>query len=278
MFKDLLVSPVLKWAGGKRQLLEALTPLLPEHIDSYCEPFVGGGAVLFHIQPAKASINDVNAELISVYKVIRDDVDGLVECLKTLKNDQETFYRIRNLDRDRKSYAALGPAEKAARIIYLNKTCFNGLFRVNSAGEFNTPYGRYRNPNIVNEETLRAVSRYFNAASIKITHGDYGAVLEKVTPKTFVYLDPPYDPLSNSASFTSYTRIGFGREEQVRLRDWCVELDRRGCRFMLSNSATDFIRDLYQDFNVSIVRAKRAINSVAARRGQVDEVLVRNYE
>lgn len=279
MEKDQLVAPVMKWVGGKRQLLDAITPLLPKEITTYCEPFVGGGAVLFSIQPPKALVNDINADLITVYEVIRDDVEGLVDSLSRHRNTPEYFYQIRDMDRDRERYCALSKVERASRVLYLNKTCYNGLFRVNSAGEFNSPFGRYKNPNIVNEPVLRAVSRFLNTADITFSHGDFADVLEKVPSGAFVYLDPPYDPVSDTASFTGYNKGGFNRDEQIRLKEWCDKLTARGIKFLLSNSATDFIKDLYRSYEpyMTIVEAKRMINSVGSKRGAIQEVLVRNY-
>lgn len=270
--------PVVKWVGGKRQLLPTLVPLLPKKFTTYCEPFLGGGAMLFWKQPSKAIVNDINSDLIHMYEVIRDDVENLILELKKHKNESAYFYEIRDWDRDREKYDALSSIEKAARIIYLNKTCYNGLFRVNNAGEFNTPFGNYKNPNIVNAPTLRAVSAYFLSAKITFSCCDYKEVLAKVPRGTFVYLDPPYDPVSDTAKFTGYSRGGFCRDDQIRLRDCCDALDRKGIKFMLSNSATDFIIEQYSAYHITVVKAKRAVNSDAARRGQVDEVVVRNYE
>ena len=278
MKKNNLVTPVLKWVGGKRQLLGTLRPLLPKTISKYCEPFIGGGAMLFDLQPKKALVNDINSDLILVYTVIRDSVDELIHRLEQFENTSEAFYAVRDWDRDREKYEALSDIERAARIIYLNKTCYNGLYRVNNAGEFNSPFGNYKNPNIVNAPVLRAVSAYFNAAEITFSTVDYAELLQNVRRGTFVYLDPPYDPVSDTSSFTGYARGGFTRADQIRLRECCDALNRRGVRFMLSNSATDFIREQYAAYNITIVQAKRAINSVASKRGDVDEVVVRNYE
>lgn len=273
-----MVLPVVKWVGGKRQLLELLGPLFPKRVTSYCEPFVGGGAVLFRLQPKEAVVNDINGELISMYEVIRDNVEGLIAELEGHINEPEHFYAVRNWDRDHEYYAGLTNVQRAARIIYLNKTCYNGLFRVNNAGEFNSPFGHYVNPNIVNAPVLRAVSAYFSSNKITFTSQDYAAVLEAVPKGTFVYLDPPYDPVSNTSNFTGYSRGGFNRDEQIRLRQCCDALDKRGIRFMLSNSATEFIQEQYASYNITVVQAKRAVNSNARRRGEVDEVVVRNYE
>lgn len=277
MARNKLVAPVVKWVGGKRQLLDEITPLLPKRITSYCEPFLGGGAVLFSIQPTKAIVNDLNEDLIIVYEVIRDDVDSLIASLKRHENTSEYFYTIRDMDRDRDSYCLLSKVEKASRLIYLNKTCFNGLFRVNSSGEFNSPFGHYKNPNIVNEPVLRAVNKYLNSGNIAFYSEDFAETLKRVGKGCFVYLDPPYDPVSDTASFTGYNKGGFDRSEQVRLKQCCDELNKRGVKFMLSNSSTEFIRDLYRDYNITTVKAKRAINSDARKRGAIEEVLITNY-
>lgn len=278
MKKNKLVAPVLKWVGGKRQLISTFTPLFPKRITSYCEPFVGGGAALFHLQPNIAYVNDINTDLICAYTVIMEKVDELIEELKKYKNEPEFFYSVRDWDRDREKYNSLSEVEKAARMLYLNKTCYNGLYRVNHAGEFNSPFGYYRNPNIVNEPVLRAVSAYFNAATVHFSSMDYAEVLADITRETFVYLDPPYDPVSETSSFTGYSKGGFSKDDQIRLRECCDDLDRRGVKFMLSNSATPFIREQYRAYRIIVVQAKRAINSVGSKRGDVDEVVVRNYE
>lgn len=277
MAKNKLVVPVVKWVGGKRQLLDEITPLLPKRITSYCEPFLGGGAVLFSIQPTKAVVNDLNTDLITVYEVIRDDVESLITLLAQHENTQDHFYAVRDMDRDKVAYAAMSKAEKAARLIFLNKTCYNGLFRVNLSGEFNSPFGHYKNPNIINAPVLRAVNKYFNASSITFCSEDFSETLKRVPKGGFVYLDPPYDPVSDTASFTGYNKGGFDRAEQARLKQCCDELNARGINFLLSNSATDYIKDLYRDYSISIVEAKRAINSDASKRGAIEEVLIRNY-
>lgn len=188
MKKNNLVTPVLKWVGGKRQLLDTLRPLLPKTISKYCEPFIGGGAMLFDLQPKRAYVNDINSNLILVYTVIRDAVYELISCLQTFENNAETFYAVRNWDRDKDKYATLSDVQKAARIIYLNKTCYNGLYRVNNAGEFNAPFGNYKNPNIINAPVLKAVSSYFNTAEIHFSSTDYAELLNTVKRGTFVYL------------------------------------------------------------------------------------------
>lgn len=275
--KNKLAAPVVKWVGGKRQLLDEIAPRLPERITTYCEPFLGGGAVLFSLQPRNAIVNDLNADLMLVYEVIRDDVELLIAALEQHENTAEYFYNIRDLDRDKDAYREMSAIERASRIIYLNKTCYNGLFRVNASGEFNSPFGHYKNPNIVNAPVLRAVSKYLTANNIQLLHIDFEEVLQRVPRGGFVYLDPPYDPVSDTASFTGYNRGGFGREEQERLKRCCDELAARGVRFLLSNSATSFIKELYTGYTVEIVHAKRAINSDASKRGAVEEVLIRNY-
>ena len=277
MAKNKLVAPVVKWVGGKRQLLSEISPLLPKRITSYCEPFLGGGAVLFSIQPSKAIVNDLNSDLITVYEVIRDDVEELIDNLKKHENSSEYFYTIRDMDRNKETYAAMSKVERASRLIYLNKTCFNGLFRVNSSGEFNSPFGHYKNPNIVNEPVLRAVNKYFSSSNITFCNEDFAVTLGRISKGSFVYLDPPYDPVSDTANFTGYNRGGFDRNEQIRLKQCCDELTQRGVKFMLSNSATTCIKELYKDYDISIVQAKRAINSDASKRGAIEEVLIRNY-
>lgn len=277
--KDNVLSPILKWVGGKRQLLKDIIPLIPEKYSTYVEPFVGGGAVLFSIQPKKAIINDLNIELINVYKIIRDKPDELISLLEEheIFNSKEYFYKIRELDRTEK-YSELTDIEKAARIIYMNKTCFNGLFRVNQAGQFNSPYGKYKNPNIVNMNVLLAISKYFNKNNVKIVDGDYREVLKNLKKDTFVYLDPPYMPLSSSSSFTGYTENGFDKNQQIKLKEECDKLNSKGIKFLLSNSDHPFIRDLYKDYKIITIKAKRSINSNGNKRGEINEVLIRNYD
>lgn len=275
--KKQLIAPVLKWAGGKRQLLDTLIPLVPKDYSVYCEPFVGGGALFFALQPQSACINDVNHELIRVYTVIKNDVDALIKQLKQFQNNKDQFYEIRSWDRNKDKYTHLSDIEKAARIIYLNKTCFNGLFRVNASGEFNVPFGNYANPNIVNEPVLRAINFYFNNSEIVFNAVDYAEILKNLPDNAFVYLDPPYDPVSVTANFTSYTKDGFSRDEQIKLRKCCDELNERGIKFMLSNSATDFICDQYSKYNIEIISAKRLVGADASKRGRIQEVIVRNY-
>lgn len=278
MKKNQLVAPVVKWVGGKRQLLPEIEKYIPNKISTYYEPFLGGGAVFFHLQRKKAVVNDINEELINLYKVIKDNVDELIEDLQKHENTSDYFYDIRELDRDREKYDKLTDIERASRIHYLNKTCFNGLFRVNQQGEFNAPFGKYKNPDFVNAITLKAVSNYFNKANITFKCGDFEEAVKGIRRGSFVYFDPPYDPVSDSSNFTGYDKGGFDRDEQIRLKKLCDKLNDRGVKFLLSNSATNFIKELYKDYRVEIVQAKRSINSKGDMRGEVDEVLVRNYE
>jgi DNA adenine methylase len=277
-----LVRPFLKWAGGKRQLLPEILKYIPKPTSkhTYYEPFIGGGAVLFELQPPIAVINDRNQELINCYVVIKDSLDELIEELSKDKysNSEISYYQMRDLDRSTKKYAKLSAVEKAARIIYLNKTCYNGLFRVNSQGQFNVPFGRYKNPNFLDNAVLMAVNKYLNSNDITLLNQDFAKAVQDTKKGDFVYFDPPYDPVSETASFTGYDVNGFNRDEQERLKIVFDELDNKGCKVMLSNSCTDFIQDLYKDYQVKIVRATRSINSNALKRGMVNEVLVLNYE
>ncbi len=277
--KNPSVSPILKWVGGKRQLLDSIVPYIPK-CSTYYEPFIGGGAVLFHRQPDKAVINDSNPELMNVYITIQTEPEALIDKLKEHKqnNCKDYFYRIRALDRDKQVFHRMTNVERAARIIYLNKTCYNGLFRVNSAGEFNSPWGKYKNPNITNETTINALHSYFHQADIILKCGDYREALKGIRKGAFVYLDPPYMPISSSASFTGYTAGGFGESEQIALKEQCDILHSKGIKFLLSNSSCPFIEDLYRDYRIEYVSAKRAINADPDKRGAIQEVLVRNYE
>jgi DNA adenine methylase len=276
MRKNKLIGPFLKWVGGKRQLMSTITKLMPQKYSIYYEPFIGGGAVLFHNQPTVAVINDFNKELINVYNVIKNNPEELIQDLKIHKNESEYFYKLRVLDRE-ESFEQISDIKKASRVIFLNKTCFNRLYRVNSSGEFNSPFGRYKNPNIVNELTIRAVSKYLNDNEILLLNKDFEEAVEGAKKGDFVYFDPPYDPVSKSSNFTGYVQVGFRNDEQIRLRDLCISLDKNGVNFLLSNSATPFIKDLYRGFNIEFVKANRQINSNADKRGEVNEVLIWNY-
>lgn len=279
MAKNRLIVPFLKWVGGKRQLVPEIKKLLPEGIKNrlYIEPFVGAGALLFELQPKRAIINDFNIELINVYEVIRDHPEELITALKEHKNTSEYFYNIRAIDRQ-PLFNHMTVIEKASRTIYLNKTCYNGLYRVNNAGEFNSPFGRYKNPNIVNAPVIKAVSRFLNDNNITIKHGDYEAILSDLPEKAFVYLDPPYHPISESSNFTGYIQGGWTVDEQIRLRNVCNSLNERGIQFLLSNSATPLIEELYSEYNMKKVRATRSVNSISSKRGLVDEYLIYNYD
>jgi len=277
--RDKSVAPILKWVGGKRQLLTEIVNHLPKNIKKYryFEPFVGGGAVLFSLQPQNAVINDFNDELINVYHVIKSHVDELIIDLQKHTNDADYFYNIRSCDRT-SEFQKLTPIQRASRILYLNKTCFNGLYRVNKAGEFNAPFGRYKNPNIVNESTLIAVNKYLNINDIIIQSGDYAEILKLADSKSFVYLDPPYHPISENSNFTGYVQGGWNDSDQVRLKDVCDQLTRKGVKFLQSNSSSLFIKELYKDYHISTVKAIRAINSNGEDRGAIDEFLIQNYE
>lgn len=270
-----MISPILKWVGGKRQLLSEIMPLINKNCSTYVEPFVGGGAVFFELQPKKAIINDFNSELINVYQVVRDNVEELISALEKHNelNSEEYFYEVRGIDRT-EQFQEMTDVEKAARIIYLNKTCFNGLYRVNAAGHFNSPYGKYKNPNIVNATTLRAMSKYLNKGNIVIRQGDYKEALKGLRKGAFVYLDPPYMPISTSSSFTGYTENGFSYDHQVELKKECDKLRKKGIAFLQSNSDCPEIRDLYKDYEIITVQARRNINSNAKKRGEINEVLI----
>ncbi|MFT5884119.1 MAG: DNA adenine methylase [Arcticibacterium sp.] len=274
--KNKSVAPFLKWVGGKRQLMPYIKEMLPDTFSTYFEPFVGGGAVLFDLQPKKAVINDYNTELVNVYECIKDKPNELIKELKKHKNESDYFYDLRLLDR-KEGFHKLSNIKKASRVIYLNKTCYNGLYRVNSSGEFNSPFGRYKKPNIVNEATILAVSDYLNSSDVSIFRGDFEEAVKSAKKGDFVYFDPPYDPVSKSASFTGYVKGGFDKEEQIRLRDLCNELHTKGVKFMLSNSDTPFIEDLYKAYEVVHVKANRFINSNAQKRGAINELIIRNY-
>lgn len=282
-----LVRPFLKWAGGKRQLIPVIIPEIQKHLPKgssrYYEPFIGAGAILLTLQPKKAVINDTNTELINCYLVIRDAVEDLIDLLKDHKtrNNEDYYYEIREKDRETEYVHSLTKAERAARIIYLNKTCYNGLFRVNSQGQFNVPFGRYKNPSILDEAVLRGVSNYLNQNQIEILNLDFQDAVLTAKKGDFIYFDPPYDPVSNTASFTGYDVNGFNKKEQERLRDVANNLIDRKCKILLSNACTAFILDLYNDtkrYKIEKVPANRAINSNALKRGKIEEVLIKSYD
>jgi len=276
--KNDLLRPFLKWAGGKRQLLPVLREYIPKNLNSntYFEPFVGAGAFLFDLQPQKAVINDANKELINCYEVIKNNPEELLIATREHQqnNSKEYYYELRELDRKPNE---LSNIEKAARIIYLNKTCFNGLFRVNSQGQFNVPYGDNKNPTVADEVVIRAVNKYLNENSIEITNQDFAESVSKAKKGNFIYFDPPYDPVSDSSSFTGYDLNGFDRDEQLRLKEVSDKLIKRGCKVLLSNSSTDFIKNLYSDkeyYSIIEVEANRHINSVGTSRGKINELLI----
>lgn len=273
-----LIKPPLKWVGGKRQLLSEINKYIPKEIDTYFEPFLGGGAVFFDLEPDKAVINDYNSELINVYKTIKDDVEKLIEYLRVHEenNSKEYYYTVRAWDRE-EGYSERSNVEKASRIIFMNKTGFNGMYRVNSKNQYNVPYGKYKNPAIVNEDVLRSVSAFLNDIDVTILNGDFVEAVSNAKTGDFVYLDPPYVPLNETSAFTSYTNNGFNKEDQIRLRELCDDLDSRGVKFLLSNSNVPFIQEQYENYTIEIVGATRAINSKASGRGKVEEVLIRNY-
>ena len=274
-------QPFLKWAGGKRQLLPEIRRYVPEKFKTYFEPFVGAGAVLFDLRPPRAVINDANEELINCYLVIKAKPEELIELAgeHEERDSAKYFSRLRALDRD-PGLRALTDVERAARVIYLNKVVYNGLYRVNRRGHFNVPYRHHdKTPQIVDPDVIRAVSRYLNEARVEIRSGDFREAVARAGAGDFVYFDPPYDRDPKSTAFTSYASAGFGREEQESLRKLCDELTGRGCRVLLSNSPTEFVRDLFGDesrYKVCEVGARRNINSVGTRRGKVKELLVYN--
>lgn len=281
--KYLLIKPYLKWAGGKRQLLPEIRKYLPSRISEYTyyEPFVGAGAVLFALQPKQAVINDSNSQLILTYQVVRNHIEELIDAMRVHQknNSEEYYYEVRAQDRDPIFFQSLSDIQKAARLIFLNKTCYNGLYRVNSQGLFNVPYGRYKNPAICEETVLRAVHNYLQNNEIEILNGDFATVTQNADNKSFVYFDPPYHSPDNT-NFTGYQADGFDENEQLRLRNAYIELTERGIKCLLSNSDTDFIRRIFGDngFQIITVQAKRAINSNSAGRGEVNEVLIKNWE
>ncbi|MBX9688675.1 MAG: DNA adenine methylase [Candidatus Obscuribacterales bacterium] len=267
-------GPVLKWAGGKSRLLNSYEEFFPQNFKSYFEPFTGGAAVFFHLKNKhknfKATLSDLNQELINCYTIIRDQAYELIADLKKHKNEEEYFYALRAVATE-----SLSPIERASRLIYLNKTCFNGLYRVNSKGKFNVPFGFYKNPATCNETSILASSQALKDCDLNCSPFD--AVLKHAKKGDFVYFDPPYHPLSSTANFTSYTKDSFSGSDQERLAETFAELDRRGCLLMLSNSDCEFIRNLYKNYRTETVYALRAINCKAEGRGKISEVLVLNY-
>ncbi len=271
--------PFVKWVGGKQQLLAQFEGYFPSTFRRYCEPFVGGGAVFFHLcntgrAPKQTFLFDNNYELINAYSVVRDKVDELIETLAIHKerHDKKYYYRTRRLDRQE---FQLSDIERAARTIYLNRTCYNGLYRVNSKGQFNVPMGSYINPQILHQDVLRTASAALQGVNIELR--DFRSIVDFVQAKDFFYFDPPYDPLSKTASFTGYTSDSFDEEDQRELARIFGLLAEKGAFVMLSNSNTPLILELYRKFRIETVRAKRAVNSDANGRGWIPEVVVLNY-
>ena len=293
-------KPFLKWAGGKGQLLSQLAAHLPQQINgepfTYIEPFVGGGAMLFYILQhfgniRKAVINDVNEDLILTYRTIRDDVEALVANLSRLEKDYLAiadqdgrslmFYEVR----ERFNQHVDDSIERVSQLLFLNKTCFNGLFRVNRRGHFNVPFGKYANPTICNVAVLRADSELLKSAQLEICQGDYAHTLQHVNGLTFVYLDPPYRPLDATSSFTAYAKGDFNDDDQRALAAFCHQLSDVGCYWMESNADCSaknpedtFFEELYQDYRIERVNAARFINANASKRGKLTELLIMNYE
>lgn len=270
--------PFLKWAGGKNQLISQYIPYFPRKFTTYYEPFLGGAAVFFYLYGVArndnstknfpAVLTDINPELVNVYCCVRDRVEELIELLAWHQENhsQDYYYQVRSQFKGT-------PAEMAARLIYLNKTCFNGLYRENSKGEFNVPMGKYKNPTICNAELLRLVSDSLQSVAIEVKPFDTILDFAK-TPEDFVYFDPPYHPLSETSSFTGYSRYSFHEKDQIRLRDTFAELAGRGVKVRLSNSNCSLVRELYKDFHIHEILAARAINSKAEKRGKITEILV----
>lgn len=267
--------PIVKWVGGKRQLMFDLLKNMPEDCNRYFEPFIGGGALFFELQPDNAYISDMNEELINLYQVVRDNVDELIADLQKHNISKDYFMEIRNIDRT-DEYKNWSDVKKASRFIYLNRTCFNGMYRVNSKGEFNVPFGHYKNPRIIDENNLLNCSELLKKTEIKCA--DFSDILSKVQKDDFVYFDPPYVPLNETSGFTSYTKDGFDIDMQFKLRDVCDELDSMGVKFLLSNSDTKLVNELYANYEIKKVFASRQINANADGRGKITEVLVRNYD
>ena len=267
--------PFIKWAGGKKQLLGQIDKYLPKNFIRYLEPFVGGGALFFYLLPNRVILIDNNEGLINCYRVIQNKIGELINSLKKHKNEKNYFYKIRSIDRIPEEFKKLSAVERASRTMFLNKCCFNGLYRVNSKGEFNVPFGKYENPKFCDEKNLLAVNTVLKG--VQIINGDFKECLELAEKDDFIYFDPPYQPVSTTANFTSYTKENFNKMDQVRLFKVYEELDNRGCKVMLSNSYNEFILDLYKKYDLKTVYAKRAINSDASGRGQIKEVLIINY-
>lgn len=277
--KEVTLQPFTKWTGGKRQLLPVIRELMPKTYNRYFEPFVGGGALFFDLAPKDAVINDFNAELINCYQQIKDNPQELIESLKVHQeyNSKEYYLDLRSADRDER-IDMMSEVQRAARILYMLRVDFNGLYRVNSKNQFNVPYGRYKNPKIVDEELISAISVYLNNNQLEIKTGDFEKAVLDVQPGDFVYFDPPYIPLSETSAFTSYTHEGFSYADQVRLRDAFKRLSDTGAYVMLSNSSSALVEELYNDFNIHYVEATRTNGAKSSSRGKISEIIVTNYE
>ena len=277
--KEVTLQPFTKWTGGKRQLLPVIRELMPKNYNRYFEPFVGGGALFFDLAPKDAVINDFNAELINCYQQIKDNPQELIEILKVHQeyNSKEYYLDLRSADRDER-IDMMSEVQRAARILYMLRVDFNGLYRVNSKNQFNVPYGRYKNPKIVDDNLISAISTYLNNNQIEIKKGDFEKAVLDVQPGDFVYFDPPYIPLSETSAFTSYTHEGFSYDDQVRLRDAFKRLSDTGAYVMLSNSSSALVEELYKDFNIHYVEATRTNGAKSSSRGKISEIIVTNYE
>lgn len=274
-------QPFVKWAGGKRGLLSQLLPLFPEKFNNYFEPFVGGGAVFFELyslgllEGKEVFLYDINSELVNTYNVIKKEPIKLIKLLYDYKKNHSSdfYYKIRSLDRE-KSFSKSGKIQRAARFIYLNKTCFNGLYRVNKKNQNNVPFGRYSNPNICDEEVIYLASEALKDVHIK--NISYKNIVKYAKSGDFVYFDPPYLPLTPTANFTSYNNTNFLEDEQKMLFEIFKELSGNGCKAALSNSDTSFIKNLYNEFEIKKIKANRFINSRSKERGKINEILVRS--
>ena len=272
-------KPFVKWAGGKRQIMSEIKKYVPENYDTFYEPFVGGGAVFFELAPKKAVINDYNSELMNVFECIKDEDKFDKMCTELnhheANHSEEYYYQVRNIDRDVKKYNKLADYKKAARTIYLNKACFNGLYRVNSKNEFNVPFGKKEKVNTYEGQNLGVVHCILNFNDIKLLSTDFEEAVKDAKKGDFVYLDPPYD--SDTSTFNDYTENGFNKDEQRRLALLFKELSDRGCYVMLSNHNTILVNELYKDYNIHVIEAKRNINANGKKRGKVEEVIITNY-
>ena len=272
-------KPFVKWAGGKRQIMSEIKKYVPENYDTFYEPFVGGGAVFFELAPKKAVINDYNSELMNVFECIKDEDKFDKMCIELnhheANHSEEYYYQVRNIDRDVKKYNKLADYKKAARTIYLNKACFNGLYRVNSKNEFNVPFGKKEKVNTYEGQNLGVVHCILNFNDIKLLSTDFEEAVKDAKKGDFVYLDPPYD--SDTSTFNDYTENGFNKDEQRRLALLFKELSDRGCYVMLSNHNTILVNELYKDYNIHVIEAKRNINANGKKRGKVEEVIITNY-